>query len=93
MASSFEEPMRGWPASVTVTGRVVRVRSRSNGGWRIRLADTGGALAVGEIRPSNPLPLPRIGALILLHGTLRYDEQHGWYAVDPVEAWVEPNGA
>jgi len=67
----------------------VRVRPRRDGGWRIRLADTGGALAVGEIRPSIPLPVPRIGARILLIGALCYDEEHGWYAVDPVEIWVE----
>ena len=74
---------------MTVAGRVVRVRPRRDGGWRIRLADTGGALAVGEIRPSIPLPVPRIGARILLIGALCYDEEHGWYAVDPVEIWVE----
>jgi hypothetical protein len=74
----------------TVAGRVVRVRSCRNGNWRIRLADTGGALAAGEIRPSNPLPLPRVGARILLSGALRYDEEHRWYAIDPVEIWIEP---
>jgi hypothetical protein len=78
---------------ITVAGRVVRVRALGDGGWRIRLADTGGALAVGEIRPSNPLPLPRAGAHILLRGALRYDEAHNWYAVDPVETWIEPSGA
>jgi hypothetical protein len=72
-----------------VAGRVVRVRSRAGGGWRIRLADTGGALAAAEIRPSNPLPLPPVGSRIILRGRLRYDEEHAWYTVDPVEAWRE----
>jgi hypothetical protein len=57
------------------------------------LTETGGALAVAEIRSSNPLPLPRVGSYIQLRGVLRYDEEHSWYAVDPVEAWVEPHGA
>ena len=74
---------------VLVTGRVARVRWRAEGGWRIRLAETGGALAVGEIRPSNPLPLPRVGARIMLGGALRYDEEHRWYVVDPVEIWID----
>ena len=74
---------------VAVAGRVVRVRSRASGGWRLRLADTGGALAAAEIRLSNPLPLPPIGARIILRGQLRYDEEHGWYAVDPVEGWLD----
>jgi hypothetical protein len=34
--------------------------------------------------------LPPVGAWILLGGALRYDKEHGWYAVDPVETWVEP---
>jgi hypothetical protein len=72
-----------------LTGRVARVRSRAGGGWRIRLADTGGALAIGEIRATNPLPVPRVGAMIVLRGALRYDEEHRWYAVDPVEIWVD----
>jgi 3'-phosphoadenosine 5'-phosphosulfate sulfotransferase len=73
---------------VTVVGTVVRVR-RYSGGWRIRLADTGGMLAAAEIRFSSRLALPRVGARILIHGRLRYDEQHGWHTVDPVEEWRE----
>ena len=78
---------------VTVTGRVVRVRSCRGGGWRIRLADTGGALAAATIRPSYPLPLPRVGTHVILRGALHYDDEHRWYVVDPVEAWAEtPSG-
>jgi len=88
-----DDPCRAPPARVTVTGRVVRLRLRPDGGWRIHLAQTGGALAVGDIGPSNPLPLPRVGACILLRGALRYDETHRWYAIDPVDAWVEPREA
>jgi hypothetical protein len=76
-----------WPPHVLVAGRVVRIRLRADGGWRLRLADTGGALAVADIRPDHPQPLPRPGARIVIRGTIRYDEVHGWYAVDPVEEW------
>jgi hypothetical protein len=72
-----------------VAGRVARVRPLADGGWRIRLADTGGALAAGEIRPPLRCALPRVGARIILAGRLRYDEVHGWYAIDPVERWIE----
>jgi hypothetical protein len=34
------------------------------------------------------MPLPPRGAYILIRGTVCYDEEHAWYAVDPVEAWV-----
>ncbi len=73
----------------TLAGRVVRVRPRDDGGWRVRLTDTGGALAAAEIRPSNPLRPPRVGTQILLRGFVRYDDEHGWYVIDPVQAWSE----
>jgi hypothetical protein len=73
---------------VAVAGRVVRIRSTPDGGWRVRLADTGGALAAVEFRPSRPIPLPPIGAWVVVRGRLRYDDQHRWYVVDPVEDWA-----
>jgi hypothetical protein len=86
------EPSHERRSPAIVVGRVVHVRARRHGGWRIRLADTGGALAAAEIRSSNPLPAPRVGARILLSGALSYDDEHGWYAVDPVDRWIEPHG-
>ena len=79
--------MRPCQVTVTVSGRVARVRARLDGGWRVRLSDTGGALSAAEIRPWNPLPLPPRGARIILRGHVYYDEEHGWYVVDPVEGW------
>ena len=81
-----------WRVGVAVEGRVVRVRPREDGGWRVRLAQTGGRLAAAEIRQSHPLRLPPVGARILLRGCLHYDEVHGWYAVDPVVDWRELAG-
>lgn len=83
------EPMRTWQLKVTVVGRVARVRARGAGGWRVRLTETGGALGAAEIRPWNPLPLPPRGARIILRGRVRYDDEHGWYVVDPVEDWQD----
>ena len=81
--------MRAWRIHISVAGRVVRVRARRGGGWRVRLADTGGALAAAEIHPSKPLPPPPVGARIILSGTIHYDQEHGWYVVDPVEDWID----
>jgi hypothetical protein len=85
--------MRVSATGVTVVGRVVRVRSRRDGGWCVRLAETGGALEAAEIRPSNLLPLPKKGRRIVIRGRIRYDPDHGWYAVDPVDAWIDAGGA
>ena len=78
-----------WRTHVTVIGRVARVRALRGGGWRVRLTDTGGALAAAEIRPANPMTPPPVGALIVLHGQIRYDEEHDWYVVDPLEEWFD----
>ena len=74
--------------SVTISGRVMRVRARLGGGWRVRLVDTGGRLAAAEIRPPYPLSPPPIGARVVIRGCVRFDEEHGWYAIDPVEEWL-----
>jgi hypothetical protein len=79
--------------SIIAVGVVVRVRPRRTGGWRVRLAETGGALAVAEIRPSNPLPPPRVGTRITVRGRVRFDDEHGWYSVDPVEEWIASTSA
>jgi hypothetical protein len=84
--------MAHWRREFTFAGRVVRVRPRSDGGWRVRLTDTGGALADAEIRPFSPLRPPRVGAHILLRGHVRYDAEHGWYVIDPVQTWCEEHG-
>jgi hypothetical protein len=73
---------------MTVEGRVIRVRRRK-GGWRVRLADTGGALAAAEFYDEQAPRLPRIGARIAVQGRVQYDVEHGWYAVDPVDQWLE----
>jgi hypothetical protein len=76
-----------WKREVVVAGRVVRVRARAHGGWRVRLTETGGALMAAEISSSSGVALPRRGDVILLRGGIRYDDVHAWYAVDPVEEW------
>jgi hypothetical protein len=75
--------------ALIVSGRVLRIRRRGGGGWRVRLTDTGGRLAAAEIRTAHPLLLPPVGARILVRGCIRFDEEHEWYSVDPVEAWVQ----
>lgn len=77
----------GTPA--TVLARVSRVRCLHGGGWRLRLTDTGGILSAAEIPPASGLRLPRVGAWIVIHGRLRYDERHCWYIVDPVDSWID----
>ena len=89
MTDSTGSGRRAYGYRVAVVGRVVRVRARGDGGWRVRLADTGGALAAAEIHPSTRMPLPWRGARILVWGRIQYDPDHAWYAIDPVDEWRE----
>jgi hypothetical protein len=59
----------------------------------VRLAETGGRLAAAEIRPDHPLAPPPVGARIIVRGRIRFDEEHNWYAVDPVLAWLHERGS
>ena len=54
----------------------------------MRLTDTGGRLAAAEIRPAHPLSPPPVGARVVIRGRIRFDEEHSWYAIDPVEEWL-----
>jgi hypothetical protein len=78
--------------AVLISGRVMRVRARHGGGWRVRLSDTGGKLAAAEIRPAHPLSPPPVGARVVFRGCIHYDEEHGWYSVDPVQEWLPERG-
>jgi hypothetical protein len=80
------------PQRVIISGRVMRVRAGRGGGWRVRLTDTGGRLAAAEIRPSCPLAPPPVGIRVIVRGSIRFDEAHDWYAVDPVEEWIRERG-
>jgi hypothetical protein len=85
--------MSAWRIHLSVAGRVVRVRALRGGGWRVRLADTGGALAAADIRPSNLMSPPPVGAHVILRGRIRYDDVHEWYVVDPLEEWRDARAA
>jgi hypothetical protein len=34
-----------------------------------------------------------VGARIIVRGRIRFDEEHNWYAVDPVLAWLHERGS
>jgi hypothetical protein len=53
----------------------------------VRLTDTGGALAAAEIGHRHRLPPPPVGVRIRMRGAVRFDDEHRWYVVDPVEDW------
>lgn len=40
-----------------------------------------------EISPQQPLTPPKVGDHIRAYGILRYDHQHGWWELHPLDHW------
>jgi len=90
-----------WPVSVTtmahgnnkhthvqVLGAVDYMRLEDDGDLHIRLrsltmGDT--SFIVAECIPKLPCRRPRIGEIVTVRGISRFDPEHGWYEVHPVE--------
>jgi hypothetical protein len=94
-----------WPTSIetmfagaqkhthaAVTGRVAYCRTEDDGDRHIRLEselDTS-KFIIAEIIPLIPLACPKAGTLITARGITRYDPEHGWREIHPVESWSSP---
>jgi hypothetical protein len=70
---------------VAVTGTVTLVRHETDGDLHIRLND-GAAFIVAECIPELPCVAPKMGQRVQVRGISRFDAEHGWYEVHPVEA-------
>lgn len=71
---------------VAVTGIVAYTRIEDDGDLHIRLvADTGAVFIIAECVPKLPCRRPRNGERITVQGISRYDPEHGWREVHPVE--------
>ena len=71
---------------VEVCGRVSLVRKEEDGDIHIRLSDDEGRFIIAEIVPYRPLPKPKLNQNICVLGIHRYDAEHGWDEVHPVES-------
>lgn len=74
---------------VAVTGRVRFTRLEDDGDLHIRLdspADTS-KFIIAECIPALPCTRPARGSTITVKGISRFDPEHGWYEVHPVESW------
>jgi hypothetical protein len=69
---------------VEVTGKVTLVKKEADGDVHIRLSD-GQTFIVAECVPELPCKPPRKGATITVRGVSRFDKEHGWWEVHPVE--------
>lgn len=69
---------------VETCGRVVYRRRMEDGDWHITLAE-GDVKVVAEIIPAIPLDPPTKGQRVCVWGIARFDKDHSWPEVHPVE--------
>lgn len=70
---------------VQVTGKVAYVGHEPDGDTHIRLTDGGIAFIVVECIPELPCTVPKVGNIVTVKGISRFDGEHKWYEVHPVE--------
>lgn len=69
---------------VEVTGRVTLSKREGDGDWHMRLEDAKGFITA-ECIPEIPCPHPKVGQCVRVRGLSRFDDEHKWYEVHPVE--------
>lgn len=74
---------------VSVTGRVAYTRTEDDGDLHIRLNSLTDSTkyVVAECIPRLPCVRPLKGAVIVVQGISRYDIEHSWREIHPVENW------
>jgi hypothetical protein len=72
---------------VQVTGRVALVRHEADGDTHIKLVGRT-SFIVAECIPSLPCRLPLVGSRIVAKGIPRYDGEHKWWELHPLEEWT-----
>lgn len=71
---------------VAVTGIVAYTRLEDDGDLHIRLVgDTGAVFVIAECIPRLPCRRPKNGERITVKGIQRFDPEHAWREVHPVE--------
>lgn len=75
---------------VEVRGQVAYVRTESDGDVHIKLVSpwNPARFIIVECIPRLPCARPMVGADIIVRGITRWDPEHGWAELHPVESWT-----
>lgn len=71
-----------------VTGKVAYVHHESDGDTHIKLVSPSGRFIIAECIPLLPCALPKAGVTITVRGITRWDPEHEWGELHPVESWT-----
>lgn len=80
------EVVKSQQTHVETCGQVVYVRKQLDGDWHVTLA-AGTTKVVVEIIPNLPLSVPKKNQWIRVRGIRRFDNEHGWPEIHPLEWW------
>lgn len=69
---------------VEVRGKVTVSKREIDEDWHIRIEDSKGFI-VAECIPELPCAHPKIGTCVQVRGISRFDGEHKWWEVHPVE--------
>lgn len=77
---------RNFHTHVQITGRVALVKHEADGDTHIQISGSDSSRwVVAECIPSLPCKLPRVGQIVTVKGISRFDGEHKFYEVHPVE--------
>jgi hypothetical protein len=74
---------------VQVIATVLAVRHEADGDTHLVLGD-GRFWVIGECIPKIPCPVVHRGERVRVRGISRYDREHSWYEIHPVEEILRP---
>lgn len=74
---------------VCIEGQVIYRRKEADGDIHFKIVDANGNVLTCEIDPQNPLPEPDYLQNVRVYGITRFDFDHGWWEIHPVDYWED----
>lgn len=74
---------------VCIEGQVIYRRKEDDGDIHFKIVDANGNVLTCEIDPQHPLGEPAYLQHVRVYGITRFDMDHGWWEIHPVDYWED----
>jgi hypothetical protein len=74
---------------IAVEGKVIYRRLEDDGDIHFKIIDAAGNTLTCEIDPLQPEGEPALYQQVRVYGILRYDMDHYWFEIHPVDRWED----
>lgn len=74
---------------VAIEGQVIYRRKEDDADIHFKIMDAAGRVLTCEIDPQSPLPEPNYLQNVRVYGVVRFDLDHGWWEIHPVDYWED----